>query len=292
MDWDDLRFVLALSRHGTLSLAAESLGVSHTTVGRRLRGIEEKLAVRVFDRTPDAFVLTAAGQDVADVAERLEAEVMSLEGRVLGRDTELHGALRVATLDLVFRRHTELFSSFLTRYPSVALTLTSSDDEVSLTRREADVVVRMTNTPPDYLVGRKVGRVDFAVYGQKALVERVGADAPYDAFPWIAWDERLHAMRWLDAWLAQNAPSARVVLRVGFSSLLMHQAIAAGLGVHFLACFDGDADPELQRIGPVASDYSRGLWLLTLPDLRSNSRVQAFMEHADQHFRARRADGE
>src|SRR5687767_7449391 len=118
VDWDDLRYVLAVSRDRTLSRAAASLGASHTTVGRRLRSIEESLGVRLFDATPDGFMPTAAGLDIAEVAERMEGELLSLEGRVLGRDARLHGALRVATMDILFRRHHRAFSSFLERYPS------------------------------------------------------------------------------------------------------------------------------------------------------------------------------
>lgn len=149
MDWDDLRYVLAISRDRTLSRAAISLGASHTTVGRRVRALELKLGVRLFDQTPDGFMPTAAGQDIADVAERMEGDVLSLEGRVLGRDARLQGRLRVATMDILFRRYHDAFSSFMVRYPSVELTVTSSDNEVSLTRREADVALRMTSSPPE-----------------------------------------------------------------------------------------------------------------------------------------------
>lgn len=285
MDWDDLRYVLAIVRERTLSRAAAALGTSHTTVGRRLRGIEEALGVRLFDATPEGYVATAAGHALAEVAERVEAEVLAVEGRVLGQDAQLHGQLRVATMDMLFRRYHAAFASFLERYPTVALTVTSSDTEVSLTRREADVALRMTNTPPEYVVGRKIGRVDFAVYGSAALVERLGPGASYDDYPWLHWDERLN-MRWLDTWLAEHAPRAKVALRMDFSNLLLRQTILDGLGVHFLACFEGDAEPTLRRLGPVEPQFSRDLWLLTLPELRGNSRVRAFMDHVEAHARA------
>ncbi len=287
MDWDDLRYVLAISRDQTLSRASISLGVTHTTVGRRLRTVEQALGVRLFDRTPDGFTPTAAGQDIAQVAERLEGEVLSLEGRVLGRDAQLQGTLRVSTLDLLFRCHHAAFSSFMARYPSIELTVTSTDEEVSLTRREADVALRMTNAPPEHLVGRKLGRVEFAVFASRALVERVGVDAPYDAFPWLHWDERLN-MRWLDQWLAKHAPKATIAMRVGPGTPMLRQAILAGIGVHFLAEFEGASDPELRRIGPIDPSFGRDLWLLTLPDLRHTNRIRAFMDHMDECVRAAR----
>ena len=284
MDWEDLRYVLAVSRDQNLSLAAARLGVSHTTVGRRVRAIEESLGVRLFDRTPDAFMPTPAGQDIAEVAERMEGEVLSLEGRVLGRDAQLKGKLRVTTMDMLFRRYRDVVASFISRYPSVELTVTASDTEVSLTRREAEVAIRLTNTPPDPFVGRKVGQVEFAVFASKALVEHVGPDATYEAFPWIHWDERLN-MRWLDDWLAVNAPKARIAMRVDGSSVILREVISAGIGVHFLACFEGDSDPNLQRLGPVDPTFTRGVWLLTLPDLRNTSRIRAFMDHVGESVR-------
>ena len=99
MDWDDLRFVLATARAGTLVAAATSLNVTHTTVSRRLRSLEDELGVLLFDRTPDGWLPTAAGEDLVDTAARMEVDVLSLEGRVLGRDRQLTGALEVTTID-------------------------------------------------------------------------------------------------------------------------------------------------------------------------------------------------
>lgn len=289
LDWDDLRYVLAVYRDRSSSRAGSRLGVSHTTVGRRVRAIEEALGVRLFDQTPDGFVPTAAGRDVAAVAERMEADLMSLEGRVLGSDAKLEGKLRVATMDMLFQQYQNAFLSFIKRYPTVEVTVTTSNIEVSFTRREADVALRMTNTPPEYLVGRKVGRVDFAVYGSKALVESKGPGAGYSDFPWLAWDEQRPDMRWFDGWLAANAPGASIVMRVDFSTIQLNELIASGIGVHFMACFQGDADPSLARIGPVDTQYSRDVWLLTLPELRTTNRIQAFMDHIEDQLRGARS---
>ncbi len=284
MSWDDLRYVLTLARAKTLSRAAKKLAVTHTTVGRRLDEIERGLGVRLFDRTPEGYVPTAAGQDLVDVAERVEAEVLAAEGRVLGRDQALEGGLRVSTMDLLLRLHSQVFASFLIRYPSVALTVTTSDDEVSLPRRQADVVLRLTNKPREYLVGRKVGRVEFAVYASKDLAARVGRRAPLAAYPWLNWDERLN-QPWLDQWLARNVPGARTAVRLDVSSLGLHAAVAAGIGVHFLPCLDADRDPALVRISPVAEAFSRDVWLLTLRELSSTPRVRAFLDHVEESLR-------
>ncbi|NOU30998.1 MAG: LysR family transcriptional regulator [Polyangiaceae bacterium] len=278
MDWDDLRFVLALARHRKLSKAGKVLHATHTTVARRLKGIEGALGTLLFEPTDDGYVATAAGLHVIRSAERTEAEVLALEARVLGGDPKLEGKLRVTTMDILFRRYAPVFSSFLERFPGVELTVLCTDTEASLTRREADVALRMTNAPPPHLVGRKVGRVDFAVYASRELARRVGPKAPWSAWPWLHWDERLGA-RWLDEWLDENAPGARIALRLDVTSLALREAIASGLGVHFLACSEGDHDPRLRRIGPIQAAHSRAVWLLTLPELRSSRRVRACMDH-------------
>lgn len=284
VQWDDLRFALAVARTGTLSDAAAALNVSHTTVGRRLRALEESLGARLFDATPEGFRLTPAGTDLVAVAERVEAETLALSGRLLGRDEQLTGALRVSAMELVFRAFRGAFASFVARYPSVALTVTASDDEVSLARREADVVLRVNNRPPDTLVGRKLGSLQFDVYAARSLVARVGEGAPLGAYPWIAWDERLN-LGWLDVWLGQHAPGARIVLRVDVSVAAMHELIATGIGVQFLACIEGDADPSLVRIGPADPFARRDLWLLTLPEHRDTPRIKAFTEHMANSLR-------
>lgn len=278
MEWDDLRYVLFLGREKRLVRAAMKLGVSHSTVGRRVRELEKRLGVRLFDQHREAFEPTASGRELMAVAEELELRVQSLERRVVGRDAELRGPLRVSTMDLLYQRHLPDFATFAAQHPSVELHVAVKDDAVSLTKGEADVALRLTNKPPDNLVGRRLKRVEFAVYASRELVRKVGADAPLSAFPWVHWDDPVLA-KWLDGWLAKHARGARVGMRVSHGAMMLKPAIAAGIGVHFLACFEGDGDPTLQRLGPVHKEFGRDVWALTLPALRHTARVRAFMTH-------------
>ena len=287
MDWDELRYVLAVTRDRSLQRAAATLGVAHTTVGRRLKSLEEQLGVRLFDRTPEGLIATAAGEDLAAVAEQVEGEVLSVEGRVLGRDAQLQGKLRVSTVDTLFYRFESTFTSFMARYPSIELTLTTSSERVSLSRREADVVLRLSNAPRDNLVGRKLGHVQFAVYAGKTLIERVGKGAALGDYPWIGWDGGEN-WRWFEGWLAENAPGAKIVLRLEYKGLLVAHAIRAGIGAQILPCFLADPDPLLHRITPLDETFRLDLWLLTLPELRTNSRVRAFTEHMADALSAHR----
>ncbi|WP_052518457.1 LysR substrate-binding domain-containing protein [Archangium violaceum] len=154
---------------------------------------------------------------------------------------------------------------------------------MSLIRREADVALRPHNNPAEGLVGRRVGRMQFEAYAARSLVERMGPGATLADFPWLHSDERSDG-RWLDDWLARNAPGARVSLRSDDFAVRRH-ALSAGMGVTFLACFDGDADPGLVRVGARHSEEARDLWVLTLPELRNNRRIRAFMDHVHDAFK-------
>lgn len=293
MKWDDLQYVLAVERHRTLSKAATHLGVTHSTVGRRLRGIESHLGVRLFDRTPEGFIATEAGLDLLEVIREIEDKIFSVEHRVLGLDTALHGKLRVSTMDIFFHQFSSIFLSFTERYPGIELIVSCSPDVRSLTRREADIALRLTKSPQDYLVGRRIGEVAVAPYANHALVERAGPNATYNDYPWINWDERLNR-RWIERWLQTNAPLAKTTMRVDISSLSLRMAIVSGIGAHFLSCIEGDSDPRLQRIGPIESEIHLGLWLVTMPDLAKTKRVRVFLDHFAEHIqphqRAMRGD--
>src|SRR5690606_15061822 len=137
-------------------------------------------------------------------------------------------------------------ASFVARFPSVDLTITTSTEPVSLTRREADIVLRLSSAPSEHLVGRKVGHVQFAVYASRRLVEHVGEGAPLSACPWIGWDQR-QDFRWFDEWFGRHASGARSVLRLGNDTLLRAHAVGSGIGAQILPCFLADPDPRLQR---------------------------------------------
>lgn len=278
MNWNDLVYVLALSREKSLIAAAAMLGIARTTVGRRLKALEKELGVTLFDRTPEGLVPTLAGIELIAVAERIEDEVLSVDARVRGRDTELRGELRLSTVDVLTFAFGDAFANFANRFPHVQLSITTTRERVSLARREADVALRLSDTPAEHLIGRKVGFVQFGVYAAKTLQAELGS-APLGAYPWIGWDSSDENISWFDQWLNDNAPGARIVLRLSDRGLPMAHAVASGIGAQILPCVVGDRDARLTRIAPLDELFRRDLWLLTLPELRNNRRVHTFMEH-------------
>ncbi len=285
LDWDSFRTVLEVARHGTLTRAAAGLGVTRTTVGRHLNHIETTLGVPVFHRTPNGLELTTAGQELVDTARRVETELLASEGRALARDPSLSGKLRVSVMDMVFTGFADVFASFVASHPGVELTVCTSDVYVSLSRREADVAIRLGNAPGDHLVGRRVRRVEFELYASRALAERVGLDRPLSGWPWLGWDTQQDSTV-LDNWLATHAPGARVVMR--FSSVeVAHRCIRQGIGILFLPTFLGEPDPALVSLGVQLDGQGRDLWLLTLPELTGTPRVRAFLDHVYGAFTTR-----
>lgn len=282
MEWDNYQHILALSRARTLSAAAAELGVARTTVGRRLDAIEDALSVRLFDRTPEGFVPTAAGESLIAVAREFEDAALAAEAEVRGRDAALQGDLRVSTLDFLYELDLDRFSAFTERYPGVSLTVCASTDHASLRRREADVVIRLSDTPAPHLVGRRLTTMGFNAFAHRDLVERAGPNAPLSAFPWVGEDQRA-ATPWMDAFLAEVAPGTRIAIRFDVYATT-RAAVRAGVGASFLPVAEAALDPNLVRIGPL-EDITRDLWVLTLAELRTSTRVRAFMDHMWTAFR-------
>lgn len=164
------------------------------------------------------------------------------------------------------------------------LQITATNALHNLGRREADVALRGTNRPQPQLVGRRVGRLAYLLFGARALVERIGADAPLDAYPWVMWGDRLGAELTVER-MRGHAPHARVACRVDSPSVYQ-AAVAQGIGIGFLTRFDARFESDLVQPRPMEQDFGMDLWLLTHPDLRHAARVRAFMDHVAEAFSA------
>lgn len=279
-DWDDLRFALAVAETGSLAAAARHLGVNHTTVLRRVNGLEARLGVRLFERLATGYALTAAGTEAVEVAGTLGATIDTLERRLAGRDLSLAGSLRVTTVDSlgidVLMPH---LAAFRRMHPDIVLELTFQSAMANLTRRDADVAVRPAETVPETLVGRRVCEAAFAVYGA------AGAGT-LDRGPWIALDETL-ATTMMGRWLRTLPATAVVACRVD-SVIAAREAARLGMGLVLLPCYIGDITPGLARMTDPLPELRAAIWLLTHPDLRRTARVRAFLDFLGQRLGAQR----
>jgi DNA-binding transcriptional LysR family regulator len=276
MDWDDLRLVLAVAREGTLSGAARSLRVTHSTVFRRLGAIERDLGVRLFERFRDGYSATPAGETAAALAARFADDFVALERRLAGHDLRPSGTVRIATTDTICTMLMRHVPALRAAHPEIRLEITMSNAMANLTRREADVAIRPVPEPPETLVGRRIANIAHAIYGSPAYLARRSGRDPSN-YDWVGLDDSL-ATTMIGRWMHGNVLDGRIALRVDALPAL-RDAARAGMGVVLLPCYLGDEDDQLCRILPVAvPDAQSALWLLTHSDLRRTARIRAVMD--------------
>ena len=272
-DWNDLRLFLAVARAGTLSGAARALGINHSTVFRRITAFEERLGVRLFDRLPNGYVLTAPGEEMRDTVARIEEEIAAMALKVTGQDQRPSGTIRITATDMlavgVLPPH---LAAFRAEWPRIELELLVSDSVLDLARREADVALRVGNPVQDTLVGRRVGRLAFAVYASAELLAREAGDP--ERGDWVGYGSS-HGP--LSRNLARWWPGMRQVCRTNSITAAV-AAAKAGIGLAALPCAIADRDADLVRIAPFPENFALDLWLLTHEDLRRTARIRAFLD--------------
>ncbi|TDJ40550.1 MAG: LysR family transcriptional regulator [Gammaproteobacteria bacterium] len=284
MDWDDLRIFLAVADAGSVRGAATRLGVSHSTVSRRIDGFEKELGVRLFDRLSAGYTLTPAGDDIVGLGTSVSTTIDEIERRIVGQDSRLTGEIRVTAPDLLacslLMPDIEAFNR---RYPEIGIELSVSYVPVDLRRREADVAIRITDTPPEHLVGRRLGRYASAIYVSNGYAAEHDLD-DHSTLHWIGWNDLNRFPEWVRESAFPNVPT-----RGRFPNAMVQLAAArAGLGLAMIPCFMGDPDPALVRVVPEPSLPDHEIWILTHPDLRDTSRIRAFMRHIADCFARRR----
>jgi len=283
MNWDDLKVFLAVARSGSISRGARLLDLQHSTVSRRLRKLEQDLGVRLFDRVPGGYELTPAGGNLVQAAERMEREVLAVDGSLAGTDLRPSGPLRVTAIDnMATGILMPMFASFSEAYPEVVLYLMISNRDVSLAAREADVAIRLTNDPPDTLIGRRVVTVSSAVYASPAYLERLQREGGEPQ--WLG----VECCGFHKSWTRQACGEQRPRFVVD-DTLLTRAALREGLGISILPCFMGDGDPGLARLGDPRPEWELGLWILLHPDLKRTARVLAFRDYMIDAIQAKRA---
>lgn len=274
LDWSDLRFALAVARHGTQSGAARALGVDDATVSRRLARLRAAFGDPLFERARDGRLSpTPTGRAVAERAEAMEREASSLTPA--GPRDAVHGSVRLTAVPILANRLlAPAAGDLLRRHPQLRLELAAEPANLSLTRRDADMALRLARpaTGGQRVLARRIGRLDYAVYA--------AADRPHPA-AWIGYGEayaHLPPARWIAARSA--APS----LTVNDAEALL-EAAAAGAGRTLLPRLIADRDPRLQRIR-AESGPTRELWLLTHRDLAEAPRIRAVAAWLEALLRA------
>ena len=273
MNWDDLRIFLAVARTGSLSGAARQLGIQHSTVSRRMQKLEQTLGSRLLERTNQGYRLTPAGEQAEKAAQQMEHEVLAVDGTLKGRDIELSGVLRVTAINnMASTVLMPMFVAFGREHPQVELHISVSNSDASLAQREADVAIRLTNSPRETLIGRRMVTVASALYGSRRYLEEIrGSGKPPR---WIG----VECCNFHRSWTRENC-NGEPHRFFSDDTLLTLAAIREGAGISFLPCFMGDLDPALARFQDPDPQHDLGLWILFHPDLKRTRRVLAFREH-------------
>jgi DNA-binding transcriptional LysR family regulator len=284
LDWDDLRFILAIGRSRTLSAAARNLDVNHSTVFRRLAAVEKRLGAVLFERLRHGYRATPAGEEAVGLAERVEQEILELERRLADRDSGVSGSLRVTTTDtLLFDALAPVLPEFVQTYPEIELEIIVSNRGFSLAKREADVAIRPAVSPPASLVGSRICGIAMALYASKSYLAKAAPLDQLEKQAWVTFDTAMGDLP-VSRWLREKVPGHRAVFRTN-SPWGITLAARSGLGLAVLPCYLGDAAPELRRLSAPIAALERSLWLLANEKLRETARVRAFLEFMDYELR-------
>ncbi len=275
-NWDDLRIFLTLAREGTLTTAAKALGVSHPTVARRVAALEKQIGARLFDRLPDRFVPTSAGEELLEDTEAMERAALSIDRRSASLSDTVSGVVRLSAGEEISALLAHHLPDLRKRLKQIEFELTARHTALNLSRREADLLIREQVPDLADIVARKLGRTAYAIYAHPSLAVVRLPPASFKSVPWVGFDDdhtRMPGQRWLQERLDGGRPAIRCN-----NWLVVRETARAGGGFAILPCYLGDADDRLQRIGGVIPEVFADQWLLVHRDLRALPRVRAVMD--------------
>jgi DNA-binding transcriptional LysR family regulator len=279
MDWDDLRFLLAVAKSGTLSAAAKELKVEHTTVSRRLKRLETALARPLFVVDSAGYRLTAFGKAAARRAAAMDDHARSIAETPRG-DERFAGPIRLTTARALASGYLlPRLLEFAKAHPGIELTLLADARVLSLARREADIAVRLGRPEDSDLIGSRVADIEYAYFCSPAIAERVRDGAPFAFVDYEIGNDGREA-----GWIAQRHPGARFALRSN-NQLLQADAVRDGVGVGLLPKY---LARDLVRLPWTPTPPKREIWVMTRRDLADVPRVRLLLDALGRWFRTDR----
>lgn len=280
-DWENLRYFLAVARQGTVSAAASELRVSHSTVLRRIEQFELALGSKLFKRLQRGYELTLAGEELYNNSNGIEGEIDRVLAQAEGRYDAAEGKLRISQPELGILNVYPLYAEFQRRHPEITLEVHSTMEAHNIAQQEVDIVLRVAESPPDLLVGRRLGSIKARAYASREYLNRMPAGSTPADYGWIVW--QMTAQDNAQRWLKENLGNPRFVL-FAVSMTDVVSAICNGMGVGFLSSHEARQHTELVELfdGRVISEYS--LWILTHRDLRNSERVKTYMRFMSENL--------
>ncbi len=284
LNWDDVRFFLAVARAGSLAAAARALAVDQTTVGRRLAALEDGVGQPLFERTPRGLAATGAGRRVIAAAEAMADAAGDFEVAARSEDVRTIETVRVATTDTLADHFlVPAIAALRTRAPELDVAVITGWAAVNLLRGEADVAVRLVRPNHPRLVAKKLADFALRAYASRAYLARRGTPtADFRGHDVIAYSDALAASSQL-AIAGLEASDARIVLQTNNGHAL-HLAACAGIGVVELPSYTGDRDPALVRVC-AAHERRYSVYLVTHAERRRVRSVRAVCDAITAAFR-------
>ena len=283
MDWNSLKILLAIADTGSLSGAAKTLEINHSTVFRRLRSFEIEIGGRLFSRINNTYELTAMGQELLTYAHDIADSVQNMERHIIGKDIQPRGIVKItAPNNIAYRYLSRYLSEFHIQYPEIRIELLASNLEFNMNTRQADIAIRATASPPEHLVGRQVRSINWSVYASAAYKHNAG-------LPKTLVELQNHALIGATGalnnqtgfiWLEKNL-SQQVITRCD-DLVTMSYFAELGHGLAFLP--DDQQRPELLKLFTFEPAETSNLWILTHPDLRNVERIKIVMKFLTTAF--------
>ncbi len=279
--WEDLQTILALVRHGSLQSAAAVLGINYTTVARRVTRAEDDFGQPLFERLASGYEANDEARLMAQYAERMEEESNALQRELAGQDNRMTGLLTITAPPLLVPTHlAPVMRSFTKRYPLVELFIRGSNQVLNLNRKEADLAIRISNSPDDNLVGRKLAKQEAGFFATPAL-DKKSSDTSA-TLPWLmhqSWGE-------LPKECQRFRPHHRIAARFDDMVALIGAA-RAGLGVAKLPIFLGNSTPGLRRLTNSPALAYPDIWVVSHRDMKDAAKVRAFKDELFEFYAGR-----
>lgn len=283
MDWEDVKTFAEVARDGTVRSAAKALGVHHSTISRRVERLEKALAVRLFDRRPEGYALTEAGEQLVGAAGEVEEVLSTAQRRIAGADNAPCGKVRITMAEpLAVHCFAPRLPEFFEQHPGLDLEISVSYELLDLSRGDAEIAVRMDNNPPESLVGKRLFPYYETAFASPEYLAKLRDPSSGVEPRWLGWgeDDAVYRDR------VKNTEFANAPIWGAFGNLSMQIAAAkAGLGLTMLPCFVDWVEPKLQHATTQKPVPARDIWILTHPDLRKVARVRAVLDFAEKVLR-------
>ena len=283
-NWDEIRTAFHVARLGTVSGAADALGVHHATVIRHIDALEGRLGVKLFQRHARGYTATEAGSDLMQVAQATDDQLNQLAGRLKGQGDDVTGELVVTSLATIAPLVTPALARFQTTHPGLIVRYLTGDRLFRLEYGEAHVAIRAGAAPeqPDNVVQPFIS-LETGLYASRAYVDEHGMPesvADFEGHSFVGSDDP-GSRAPFSVWLRANVSAEAIRFR-GTSGQTLQEAILAGAGIGFMARWQAARHPELVEIMGPQEDWSSKLWLVTHVDLHRSTKVQSFLSFIKQ----------